>query len=114
MTWTMEQKISSMLQLPWTVTSDPADDPGEFIVRVKELPGVVVIGTEAEIEGEFWDALRLAIETRLEHNEPPTLPPKVQCLPWEQSFTTPRVVLAHKTPANGSTAALSQPLVFTT
>lgn len=80
MPWTPEAKIESLLRLPWTITSEPSD-AGEFILRVTELPGMIVIGTPEELETEFWAALRASLACAVEFDEI-TLP-KGRSLPWE-------------------------------
>lgn len=84
---TPEQKAERLLRLPWTVTSEPADDPGEFIVRVAELPGMIVVGSAEEIDAEFWDALRTTILCYLEAGEDVPLPAKANGYPWERRKT---------------------------
>jgi hypothetical protein len=107
MSWTTEQKVESLMRLPWTVTSEAADDPNEFVVRVKELPGTIVIGTKEEIDEEFWGALRASIEARLEFGDKfDVLPPGVPCVPWERK--TPK----RATVNSSLTVALSQPFAY--
>jgi hypothetical protein len=83
MPWTAEQKVDSLMRLPWTLVAEQADDAGEYMIRVKELPGLLVIGTKQEINDEFWDALRATLESYLEFEDRYELPPGVKCVPWE-------------------------------
>ena len=115
MAWTTEQKIKSLMRLPWTVLSEPAEDQGEFVVRVKEMDGLVVIGSQSEIEVEFWDALRTSIEARLEFEDSFELPPGVACLPWEAEPPRAglrRVNVKRSVQERDSVTAFSQPVVF--
>jgi hypothetical protein len=101
------------MRLPWTVTSEPADDPGEFIVRVTELPGTVVVGTKQEIEQEFWDALQTSIEARLEFDDDFQMPPGVRCLPWKaEPLAWPRRALAKQKDDPDSVTASSESVEF--
>lgn len=81
--WTTEQKIKSLLRLPWTITSEPSGDPGEFVARIRQMPDVVVIGTREEIDAEFWNAFRASTEARLDFGDPIQLPDRARGLPWE-------------------------------
>jgi hypothetical protein len=84
MTWTIDEKVERLLRLPWTVTSEPADDLGEFVVRIAELPGMIVVGTPAEINVEFWDALRATLRCYVEVDDRVPLPREVELYPWER------------------------------
>ena len=88
MAWTREDKIRSLMRLPWTVRAEPSGDPGELVVRVTELPGTVVIGTKEEIETEFWPALRATFECLLDFEDKIPLPAGVVALPWEARRTS--------------------------
>jgi hypothetical protein len=114
MDWTTEQKVKSLMRLPWTVMSEKADDPDEFIVRVKELPGTVVVGTKDEIDEEFWDALRTGIEARLQFDDGFELPPGVRCLPWKaEAPKWPRRILVKQKDAEpDSLTASSESVEF--
>lgn len=66
--------LAALMLEPWTVIASPADDPGEVVVRVAELPGMIVIGTPKEVEAEFWHALRASLLCRLECGDAITRP----------------------------------------
>ncbi len=71
---TRQQEIAWLISLPWTITSEPADDPGEFVVRVAEMPDAIAIGTEKEVGRDIWDSLRASLECRLDFNDPIPVP----------------------------------------
>ena len=94
MPWTSEEKLESLLRLPWTIRSADADDPGERVYRVAELPGFVVVGTPEELETSLWDALREFLASFLEHDDPIPLPSGIKRLPWERGTgQQPRVLV---------------------
>lgn len=83
MTWTLEQKLTYLLKLPWTIVPD-ATPEGDLLVRVRELPAVVGCGTTPKaLEADFWDAMETALRSYLHFGDRLPLPPK-QVLPWEQ------------------------------
>ena len=114
MPWTHDQKISGLMRLPWTVQVEAADDPGEIVVRISELPGMIVIGTAAEVEKEFWPALKASLECCLQFGDENSLPlpPSVSALPWNAkaapSFAL-GLVVKPAAPSGASLTAFSQP-----
>lgn len=93
MTWTIEQKLAYLYRLPWTVSTEPGDDPGETLIRVVELPAVVGCGsTEEEVATDFWGAMRAVLESYLHHGDPIPLPEGLGPLPWEPGAAGPMKV----------------------
>ena len=85
MPWTTEEKLRALLGLPWTIQAADADEPGERVLRVEELPGFLVVGTPQELDAEFWSALREFLGSFLEYGDPIPLPAGVAALPWERA-----------------------------
>lgn len=71
---TREQELAWLMALPWTFTSAPADDPGEFVVRVAEMPDALAVGDEQSVSREIVASLRASLEVRLDHDDPIPLP----------------------------------------
>lgn len=88
MPWTNDQKLAYLLRLPWTLTVENGDEPGEYLIRVQEIPSAVGHGTRETVEEDLWEALRTALAARLHFGDPIPLPPSVDRLPWE-SHTRP-------------------------
>lgn len=82
--WTDEMKIDLLMKMPWTIRSQAADEPGEIILRVDELPGLIVIGTPEELRGEFWEALRASLQAALHFGDEIKLPVPFK-MPWKQN-----------------------------
>lgn len=90
MQWTRELKLQALLSMPWTIISEDGDDPAERVLRVKELPDVVIAGgastdvERAELTREFWVSLSASIECYLAEDVDPPLPARLAgiSLPW--------------------------------
>jgi hypothetical protein len=63
-TWTPERKLDYLVRMPWTIVPEPADD-GEIALRVRELPGSLVIGTAEELDTLYWENLRATLASLL-------------------------------------------------
>jgi hypothetical protein len=86
MEWTNQSKIAVLLRLPWTI--DSTMEEGERVLRVRELPSVVVSGTdERELEREFWESLRESLAAYLHFGDPIPLPTGVRMLPWDPGYS---------------------------
>lgn len=58
--------LDALVRQPWTVEITRDEENG-FVARVRELPDAVVAAdTAAELEKEFWPAIRASIAARLE------------------------------------------------
>lgn len=70
--------LDQLLELRWTIQTEARHDDGDYyVVRVKELPGMVATGeTPEELEAAFWSALREHLQNYLDHGEMPPIPVK--------------------------------------
>jgi predicted RNase H-like HicB family nuclease len=98
MDWTDEQTSAYLLRLPWTVAPETTPE-GDRLLRVAEIPSAVGNGdTDAELEQDFWEALRASLEAYLHFGDPLPLP--AGCIPpWEKdlhSVPPPTVYLVRK------------------
>ncbi len=85
MPWTDDQKLAYLIRLPWTVLVEDGDEPGERVLRIEELPSVIVGGVNArELAEEFWVSLRTSLETYLHYGDRVPVPPRVGPLPRDQ------------------------------
>lgn len=81
--FTNEQKIELLLRLPWTIVPE-AEEDGSTTLGVKELPAVIATGdSPAELEKDFWAAMRSVLGAYLDEGETPPLPTRVTVLPWD-------------------------------
>jgi hypothetical protein len=98
MTWTTSAKLTLLMWAPWTIDREESpDDPGDIILRVRELPGTIAIGTPEELDTAFWDALRASLSARLEFGDPIPRPVRLRgAYPWDRP-----------SPAEGPTVAAS-------
>lgn len=62
--------------LPWTIRAEIRKDKGTYyVVRVHELPGLLVTGKNAaEVDKNFWEALESHLLSYLKENEEPPIP----------------------------------------
>ena len=96
MPWTQELKVQILLTLPWTVIPEDGDGPGERILRVKELPDVIVTGLAGtvaereELTRDFWDSLKESLTCYVGEDVDPPLPGQLlgRPLPWRQQAPT--------------------------
>ena len=85
MEWSNQSKIAILLRLPWTIDSTMED--GERVLRVRELPSVVVSGNDsAELEREFWESVRETLSAYLHFGDPVPLPKGFRTLPWDPDY----------------------------
>ena len=86
MPWSTEDKIEYLLQLPWTIV--PSQEDQETVLRVREIPSVVVSGTDqAELERDFWDSLRASLGAYLHFDDPLPRPGQdTRLFPWEDGW----------------------------
>jgi len=88
MTWSEGAKVQYLLRLPWSIV--PSTEDGERVLRVRELPSVVVSGpadTEAEqqtLAADFWDSVAESLRCYLHFGDPLPRPPGVSSFPWER------------------------------
>jgi len=81
MTWTIEQKLESLLRLPWTIVSEVSPE-GDRLLRVGEIPSAVGTGVEdLEMESDLWESLRASLASYLHFDDPIPLP-EGEVLPW--------------------------------
>lgn len=81
MTWTTDQKLESLLRLPWTICSETTPE-GDRLLRVAEIPSAVGSGTEdEELEYDLWESLRASLAAYLHFADPIPLPDGCD-LPW--------------------------------
>lgn len=81
MTWTIDQKIESLLRLPWTISSETSPE-GDRLLRVTEIPSAVGSGTDdLEVEADLWESLRASLVAYLHFDDPIPLPDGC-VLPW--------------------------------
>jgi hypothetical protein len=84
MAWTLEQKLTALLRLPWTIRVERNTDEGYFVSRVLEIPSAIATADSArELDRETWASLRTSLEVYLENNDAIPLPPGTKQLPWE-------------------------------
>jgi predicted RNase H-like HicB family nuclease len=87
--WSIQDKLSALMRLPWQISlvRDPID--GTLVAEVAELPDAVATGdTEAELSKQLWEALSESLLSRLEHGDQIPLPPR-GFLPWEAGKEPP-------------------------
>jgi predicted RNase H-like HicB family nuclease len=87
MTWTIEQKLTYLLRLPWDITVEEERDGEEVyhVGRVQEIPSALATGaTLQELERELWDSLEASLECYLLNNDPIPMPDN-RVLPWMES-----------------------------
>jgi hypothetical protein len=81
MSWTPEQKLESLLRLPWTIATERTPE-GDRLLRVVEIPSAVGCGaTPAEAESDLWESLRASLSAYL-HFEDAIPLPRGTDLPW--------------------------------
>lgn len=81
MTWTTDQKLESLLRLPWTICSETTQE-GDRLLRVEEIPSAVGSGTDdEETESDLWESLRASLAAYLHFADPIPLPHGCD-LPW--------------------------------
>lgn len=84
MPWTNEEKLKFLTLLPWTIKSEPAEDAGEFVLRIEEMPGTVAVGTKEELNTAIFDAIRATLHTYLEFGDKLPRPAGFElAFPWE-------------------------------
>ena len=94
MAWSTDEKIEYLLQLPWTIV--PSREDEETVLRVREIPSVVVSGTEPDtLERDFWESLRASLAAYLHFDDPLPRPGNdARSLPWEPGW---RPILQRRT-----------------
>lgn len=79
--WTREQKLLSLMLLPWTVTTE-RDEDGSWIARVGEIRDAIATGAnEREMGIDLWESLQASLAVRLDRGDPVPLPAG-SALPW--------------------------------
>lgn len=92
MTWTREQKLAALLRLPWTIRVERDVDEGYIVARIGEIPSAIATGdTEAELERDLWESLRMSLQVYLDHDDEIPLPVAAKGLPWELKPPAQRV-----------------------
>ena len=80
--WSTQRKLSALLTLPWTVTTEPSPD-GYLVARVAELPSVVATGnSDKELASELFEAMEALLTAMLENGDTVPLPPGSKA-PWD-------------------------------
>lgn len=103
MTWTREQKLDSLMRLPWTIRVERDAEEGYLIARVAEIPSALAAAdSESSLEYELWESLRVSLEVYLDHADVITLPPSVHSLPWERPPQVRRVTAVKATYHRGN------------
>jgi hypothetical protein len=93
MSWTLEQKLSALLRLPWTIQVERSAAEGYLVSRVLEIPSAIATAdSEDELEDETWASLRASLEVYLENDDPIPLPPGITALPWDIKVAAPQYV----------------------
>ena len=76
------------------------------MLRVAELPAAFAVASrecnDAELEGEFWDALTDVLRSYLHFGDSLPLPAEVTSLPWQAS--RPHVPVQYVAPLGGGAA----------
>lgn len=81
MTWTTDQKLESLIRLPWTISSEISPE-GDRLLRVAEIPSAVGSGADdLEAESDLWESLRASLAAYLHFDDPIPLPDGC-VLPW--------------------------------
>lgn len=94
MNWTTEQKIDSLLRLPWSIRSEVTAE-GDRLLRVVEIPSAVGSGqSDDEAVADLWESLRASLAAYL-HFEDKIPLPEGSPLPWApgQSHDGPVVAI---------------------
>lgn len=95
MTWTTDQKLESLLRLPWTISSETTPE-GDRLLRVAEIPSAVGSGTDdLEVESDLWESLRAFLAAYLHFDDEIPLPEGCD-LPWsiaDRRNEAPKVAL---------------------
>lgn len=86
---TRDEEMAWLMRQPWTFTSEPADDAGEFVVRVAEMPDALAIGTEKEVSHDIFASLRASLECRLDAGDLIPLPRLTAGPSWIRAAPTP-------------------------
>jgi predicted RNase H-like HicB family nuclease len=94
--WTRERKLTALVRLPWTVTTERNADEGYLVARVAELPSVIATGdTEKELARDLWESLEASLAVYVDYGDEIPLPVG-QVLPWELPSAGPaRIVFGH-------------------
>ena len=75
MSQTKPMPIDQLVRLPWSFEGPVADPDGGFVIRIAELPGLVVAAeTRDQVLVDLRLALRAFLESYTEFGETPPLP----------------------------------------
>jgi hypothetical protein len=89
MTWTINQKLSYLMTLPWTVTVTRPDGEEYLVAEVQEIPDAIATGADdRELARDLWDSLWASLSARFEFGDAIVLPASVT-LPWDRGEAPP-------------------------
>ncbi len=81
MMWTTDQKLDSLLRLPWTIRSEISPE-GDRLLRVAEIASAVGSGSsDSEAVSDLWESIRASLAAYL-HFEDSIPLPEGSTLPW--------------------------------
>ena len=75
----MNARVIELMGMPWTISQPERSAEGDYLVmRVAELPELTVTGSDRdELERNFWEALEAVLQSYVDYDETPPLPPAV-------------------------------------
>lgn len=81
-TLTIQEQLTALMRLPWTVKVDTDDADGSLVAQVGEIPDAIGTGKDVkQLARDLWESLRASLEIRLEHEDDVPLPEGCS-LPW--------------------------------
>jgi predicted RNase H-like HicB family nuclease len=70
----LDRKLERLMSLPWTIVRETTPE-GDHILRIAELPSVVVSGnTDEEMNAELAESLRESLRAYLHFGDPIPVP----------------------------------------